>query len=143
MPVIAHFEEVAAHPERRGAPRRSLKLGVGGANPVTLRDMSLTGMLIESAQPMLVGATFEVDLPGHQAGAAVVVWNSGEFYGCEFHQPISAAALSASQLRSTPEREPPAPRDSPLANLRDLTDQVDRIAGQLDDIIERLRDAQG
>lgn len=140
MSVIAHFEEVAAHRERRGAARRSLKLGTSGPCPVTVRDISLTGMLIESSLPMLVGATFELDLPHDEAVPAVVVWNSGEFYGCEFHQPITAAALSAAQLRSSPAEDAPASRHDPLAELRDLSLQVDQIAGRLDNVIERLRD---
>ena len=51
---------------------------------------------------MLVGAIFEVDLPQAGKVEATVVWNSGEFYGCQFELPISPAALSAAQLQSEP-----------------------------------------
>ena len=138
MPVIAHFEDLAAPRERRAAVRRSLKLGTGGAYPVMIRDMSLTGMLIESAVPMMVGGTFEVELPHDELVPAVVVWNSGEFYGCEFHRPIRPAALSAAQLQSAPDGRA-VPAGDPLAELRDLGDQVDQVASRLNDVIERLR----
>lgn len=138
MTVIAHFEDVPAHRERRGAARRSLKLGLGGPHPVTIRDMSLTGMLIESPVPMLVGATFEMVLPHDELVPAVVVWNSGEFYGCEFHQPIPPAALSAAQLQSAPDRQMGDSRADPLAVLRDLSNRVDQIAFSIEGVIASL-----
>ena len=99
--------------------------------------MSLTGMLVESSAAMPVGTTFDVDLPLADTVHAVVVWNSGDSYGCEFHEPITAAALSAAQLQSAPENAVPPERDV-VAGLRDLITQVDHIASELDRIIERL-----
>jgi hypothetical protein len=62
MPVIAHFEDLAQVGERRRSVRRTLLLGVGaGGEFVTIRDISLTGMLLETSAAMLVGATFEVE----------------------------------------------------------------------------------
>jgi hypothetical protein len=103
MPLNAHFLEVSPAPDRRRYLRRALKLGAGGSGePVTVHDLSLTGALIETSEPMLVGAIFEVDLPQAGKVEATVVWNSGEFYGCQFELPISPAALSAAQLQSEP-----------------------------------------
>lgn len=104
MPMLAHFENLSPAADRRRTMRRALKLGIGGAGePVTVHDLSLSGALLETSIPMLVGAVFEVELP--QAGKieASIVWNSGEFYGCQFSLPISPAALSAAQLQSAVE----------------------------------------
>jgi hypothetical protein len=140
MLVVAHFD--APEGERRVAARRTLKLGVGTAcEPVTIRNMSLTGMLLETSAPMLVGTDFEIELPQAGAVAAVVSWNSGEFYGCEFDRPISTAALSAALLQSpyplTSDSSPDA-RDA-VAELRSLNAEMDRMAARLDRTIERLR----
>ena len=85
MPLFAHFEDLAEEGERRRSVRRALKLGAAsGGESLTIRDISLTGMLLETTTPMLVGASFQVELPHAGTVAALVVWNSGEFYGCEF-----------------------------------------------------------
>lgn len=139
MPVFAYFEDRAQKGERRRSVRRTLRLGVAArGESVTVRDISRTGMLIESSTPMLVGANFEVELPHAGAVSAVVVWNSGEFYGCEFDEPISPAAVSAAQLQSSP----PAASVSrdPLAELRALNAEVEEIAARLDRAIDRLSD---
>ena len=57
MPVFAHFHELPQEGERRRSARRALKLGAAaGDEAVTIRDISLTGMLLETATPMLVGS---------------------------------------------------------------------------------------
>jgi hypothetical protein len=135
---FAHFEERPQDDERRRFVRRVMKLGVGGSGEsVTVRDISLTGMLLETPAAMLVGASFEVELPHAGAVSAVVVWNSGEFYGCEFEYPISVAALSAARLQSEPKGAEEAPAD-PLAELRALNAEVEEIAAKLDRAIDRL-----
>lgn len=140
MAVAAHFEESGQEAERRRSVRRSLKLGAGVAeDSVTIRDISLTGMLLETTKPMLVGATFAVELPHAGAVSALVVWNSGEYYGCEFDRPISPAAISAALLQSKPaDVEHPSPTPDPLAELRALNAEVEDIAARLDRAIERL-----
>lgn len=139
--VTAHFEHLPPESERRDAPRRELKLGVTGAGePVTIRNISITGMLLESSTPLLVGATFAADLPNAGSVAAEVVWNGGNFYGCEFDRPISPAAVSAALLLSgsRPGAEPPA-TCNPLAELRDLNVEVERISSRLSRVIEELK----
>ena len=122
MPMIAHFEELPQPAERRRATRRSLKLGLGaGEARVTIHDLSLTGALLETSVPMLVGAEFEVELPHGGNMKAAIVWNSGEFYGCQFNLPISPAALSAALLQSTPVEERPAAPADPVTELRELS----------------------
>lgn len=140
MRLFAHFD--APESDRRRAARRVLRLGVGAAGDwVTVRDISLTGLLLETSSAMAVGARFELELPQAGATTAVVAWSSGTFYGCEFDRPISQAALSAAVLQSpypvTGELSPGA-RDA-AAELRRLNSEMDRIAAQLDRTIERLR----
>jgi len=139
MSMTAYFEERPPAPDRRRSVRRALKLGVlaGDGEPVTILDLSLTGALLETSVPMLVGASFEVELP--QAGTieATVIWNSGEYYGCQFELPISPAALSAALLQA--EAAPPAdaPHD-PLTELKQLNSEVERLAWKMDNAVRRL-----
>jgi hypothetical protein len=139
MPLFAHFEDRSPEQERRRSVRRALKLGAGSAagEAVTIRDISLTGMLLETSTPMLVGGTFEVELPHAGTVPALIVWNSGEFYGCEFDGPISPAAVSAARLQSAP-AEGVTNAPGPLAELRELNLEVEQISARLDRAIERL-----
>ena len=139
MPVFAHFDELPQEGERRRSPRRALKLGAAaGDGSVTIRDISLTGMLLETATPMLVGSGFEVELPHAGKIAVAVVWNSGEFYGCEFEYPISPAAVSAARLQSEPAGEWAAAPIDAVEELRALNADVERISARLDRAIDRL-----
>jgi len=139
MSMTAYFEERPPAPDRRRSVRRALKLGVlaGDGEPVTILDLSLTGALLETSVPMLVGASFEVELPQAGTVEATVIWNSGEYYGCQFELPISPAALSAAQLQA--EAAPPAdaPHD-PLSELKQLNSEVERLAWKMDNAVRKL-----
>jgi hypothetical protein len=140
MPLNAHFLDVAPGTDRRRYLRRSLKLGAeAGASPVAVHDLSLTGALIETSEPMLVGAIFEIELPHAGKVEATVVWNSGEFYGCQFELPISPAAVSAAQLQSQPTPNEPssAPAD-PVTELRELNAEIERLSLKMDNALRRL-----
>lgn len=104
MSVVAHFVESSSGEERRHSSRRELRLGAGAAEPVTILNISATGLLIECPTAMLIGSTFLVQLPNGGSATAEVVWNRGDFYGCELDQPISTAAISAALLQSEPRR---------------------------------------
>lgn len=141
MPMLAHFEDLAAQNDRRRYVRRALKLGTGaGGEQVTVHDLSLTGALLETSVPMLVGAIFEVELP--QAGSieATIVWNSGEFYGCQFELPITPAVLSAALLQSQPRsaKDNAATLIDPVSELRELNAEVERIALKMENALTRL-----
>ena len=139
MPMLAHFEELPDRSERRRSLRRALKLGVGdGPDDVTIRDLSLTGALLETSVPMLVGAAFEFELP--QAGKidATVVWNSGEFYGCQFELPIPPSVLSAAQLQSEPGTKGDGLAPDPLEELRELSSEVESLALKMESALKRL-----
>jgi hypothetical protein len=138
MPILAHFEELPQRSERRRSFRRALKLGTAGTDEgVTIRDLSLTGALLETSVPMLVGSTFEFELP--QAGKvdATVVWNSGEYYGCQFDLPIAPSALSAAMLVSEPVTAGETGPD-PLAELRELNNEVESLALKMEQALKRL-----
>jgi hypothetical protein len=85
---------------------------------------------------MLVGAAFELDLPQAGKVEAEIVWNSGEFYGCQFRLPIAPSALSAALLQSQP--GDPAASHDPLSELRELNDEVERLAMKMDRALRRL-----
>ena len=140
MAMPAHFEEQQKR-DRRGAPRRSLKLGIGGAGKaelVTIHDLSLTGALLETSVPMLVGSTFEVELPRSGKVEAEVVWSGGEYYGCQFALPIPPSVLSAALLQAAPDRSPEVPPSDPLVELRELNSEVERLALKMERALERL-----
>ena len=139
MPMVAYFEERAPATDRRRSVRRALKLGVAagdGTELVTILDLSLTGALLETSVSMLVGATFEIELPHAGTVEASVIWNSGEYYGCQFTLPITPAALSAAQLQA--EANPPAEHD-PIAELKELNSEVERLAWKMDNALRRLK----
>lgn len=137
MPMLAHFQELDPNGDRRRSPRRALKLGVSeGGEPVTVHDLSLTGALIETSVPMLVGAIFEIDLPVAGKVEAEIVWNSGEYYGCQFALPISPAALSAALLQA--EAKPEGAGHDPLNELKELNSEVERLAWKMDNALRRL-----
>jgi hypothetical protein len=139
MPMLAHFENLPQTNERRSFARRRLRLGLGaGENSVTIHDLSLTGALLETSVPMLVGAIFEVELPEAGRVEGSIVWNSGEYYGCQFELPISPSALSAALLQSDPDREPPTSNPDPLAELQELNAEVERLAWKMENAISRL-----
>ena len=141
MPILAHFEELSQYTDRRGAARRRLRLGLGtGDKSVTIHDLSLTGALLETSQPMLVGAAFEVELPQAGRVEGSIVWNSGEYYGCQFDLPISPSALSAALLQSAPGngQEAPAINPDPLVELQQLNAEVEKLSWKMDNAIKRL-----
>lgn len=106
MAIAAHLETGGKSDEGRGAPRRTLRFETLGERPsgdshiVQVHNASSTGLLLESGTELTVGDTIAVVLPETGATTAHVVWTSGTLYGCRFDEPISAAALSAAQLRS-------------------------------------------
>lgn len=137
MAMLAYFEDLSPKTDRRRAARRALKLGLGeNQQIVTVRDLSLTGALLETSIPMLVGQAFEVELPEGGKVRATIVWNSGEYYGCQFDLPISPSVLSAAQLKSSPMAPPTRP--DPVAELQELSGEVERLSLMMESALKRL-----
>lgn len=91
--------------DRRSLPRRRISLGSnlrGTGDAVLIHDFSSTGMLIETTAKLPLFDGIEIDLPEAGNTHAIVIWNSGRYYGCEFREPLPRAAISAALLRSQP-----------------------------------------
>lgn len=112
MAILAELHPQRRTSERRVALRRTLQLTVRGETPggdsaqVLIHDISVTGLLLETSADLLIGETIEVDVPEGGPTSAIVMWNSGRFFGCQFHGRISPAAVSAAVLRSPFETTP-------------------------------------
>ena len=106
MAMLARLEAGDEYANRRSSNRRLLSLQVPGAiaaGPgvdVFIHDLSLTGLLIETWESLVVGMRIEVDLPEVGKTEAQVVWSTGHYFGCQFDTAIPAAALSAAMLRN-------------------------------------------
>ena len=96
-------------PEKRSAPRKTLRLLVSGRRgeeqaSVLIHDLSENGMLIESASPLETDETIDVELPGKGSCKAVVVWSSSRFrvplrrsalFRCDQRRPAQGSPRSA------------------------------------------------
>lgn len=111
MAIAAHWELAAESSDRPREPRRNLRLEAEGALEsgmaprVVIHNVSTTGLLIESVTPLALDEKIAIDLPEAGITPAQVVWGSGDLYGCQFHAPISGAALSAVELRSAVQQD--------------------------------------
>ena len=116
MAVAAHFD-LTETPGKSRAQRRRLLLETAGESAagqlgaVRIHNVSAPGMLLETEVPLAADETIEVDLPEAGLQAVRVVWSDGTYHGCRFAGPISAAALSAIELRSTAPARLPAGSD--------------------------------
>ena len=72
---------------------------------VVIHDLSATGILIETGADLATFEQLHLDLPEVGPTVATVIWNSGHYFGCEFHQPIPQAAISAALLQSPFEQQ--------------------------------------
>lgn len=95
----------------------------GDVLPLTVHNISATGMLLECSEGLDVGALLRVDLPDGADTEAVIVWVSGLLHGCKFTRPLGRSTLSAALLRSSVSEDivtsPPAGKsgaDEPLGN---------------------------
>lgn len=105
MASAAAFKTDFQADEERSSRRHSLWLSArvsvrGEAEQVWIHNLSTTGLLFESALELNFGDHIEVELPEAGLTQAEVVWCSDSYFGCEFANPIAAAAVSASRLRS-------------------------------------------
>lgn len=106
MTIVAHLEDGSEAGARPRDPRRKLRFAARGDLPsgafaeILVHNISATGLLLETEASLLVDERITIELPQAGATQARVVWTSGSFFGCQFHTPITAAALSAAQLRA-------------------------------------------
>jgi hypothetical protein len=102
MQALARLERIESR-NRRAAPRRQLSLGAvlpETGDKAVILDLSTTGMLIETRADLATFEQLHLELPELGPTVATVMWNSGHYFGCEFHAPIPQAAISAALLQS-------------------------------------------
>ena len=147
MSFLAQFEGIGLADDRRSSERRSLRLTITASSPespdlaVTVHDLSETGMLLETRVPLAAGQKIQIFLPIAGAVDTTIVWNSHQFYGCQFEERVPRAAVSAALLRSVPRDEAPEgrhPQKDVSAQLRDLNARIERVVQDLDRTIEQL-----
>jgi transcriptional regulator with XRE-family HTH domain len=119
MAIKAHLDQPVSSQDKRGAPRRALRLETSGTLPggqeanVTLHNISATGLLLETGLGLAVGEELTLDLPETGRVAARIVWRSESLYGCAFATPLGAGALAAAQLLALSVEQSPLPTPAP------------------------------
>ena len=115
--MVALLAEISVDPSQadaRGTSRRKLRLVTEVSYShdnarVLILNLSKSGMLIETAAPLTVGESFEVDLPEAGTVIARVIRRQAQQFGCAFDSQLSQGALSGALLQSEPDRiVPPA-----------------------------------
>jgi hypothetical protein len=129
MQALARLERVAGR-SRRTSSRLKLSLGAvlsSTGKEVVIHDLSANGILIQTSAQLKTSEKLEVELPEIGAAVARVVWNSGDYFGCQFDQPIPKAALSAALLRNPfePSTSPQATEDIQFDDSQDAAEVAD------------------
>ena len=105
--VHAEILEDLLSQDSRGAVRRRIRLVIPTSGPqagwlrALIKDLSETGLRIETTGTLAKGETLLVELPIAGSVEARVVWKQGTTFGCEFAAPISKAVVSAALLQSS------------------------------------------
>jgi hypothetical protein len=134
VPLPAELRAGMSTLDGRLAPRRTLHLRVRSSGPseranAQVHNLSENGLLVETSGQLEVGETLYVDLPEEGLTPAVVVWNRGNHFGCEFVRWIPSSAVSAAILRWSPERligEDPRIGESAHSKCPPLTPERER-----------------
>ncbi len=100
----------------RAAVRKTLRLLVnaelsGDAVQAEIRNLSESGLLVETTADLLNGEILYLELPETEVIKAAVIWSRGRFFGCEFRTSLPKSVVSAALLLSPnkpPERDPTA-----------------------------------
>lgn len=108
--LLAHIADPVETTDRRRTTRRTLRLDVAARtatseSAVIIRNLSRTGLLIETGAGFSIGETFLLVLPELGAAPARVVRHDGRLFGCEFLTPVPASAISAALLKAAPDDE--------------------------------------
>ena len=128
LPLAAELRTDTQDIVGRRAARRTLRLEVGTTSssqegtPALIRNLSESGLLLETNARLSPGETVAVDLPEAGVTIAEVIWSDGGFYGCAFIRPVTKAAVSAALLRAPAELDrpltalPPLPASAPFSS---------------------------
>lgn len=63
------------------------------AQAITVIDVSASGFLIEVDRHLPVGTSLIVEMPGSLSRICRTIWNSGNYHGAQFSEPLSASEL--------------------------------------------------
>jgi hypothetical protein len=80
-----------------------------GSEPVRLRNISATGALVQSGNPLPQGETVYLDMRASGRHAATVVWSRADQAGLEFHAPFNLQSLSNARPDIASDENSPAP----------------------------------
>ena len=154
MAIKALIDQPATGSGQRAGMRRALRLEASGMLPggqdanVTVHNISVTGLLLETGVDLASGEAFSLALPEAGIVEAAIIWRSGQLYGCAFSAPLSHAALAAAQLAGLPVTETAAapipataapPRTGASESLGVRLNRLRREAGlTLADVANRL-----
>jgi len=146
MSLLAHLDPSDPTANRRSAARRTLRLQSLGttasqsAAQVTIHDLSLTGLLIETSADLAADERIDVEVPEAGLTEAKVVWSSGRFFGCRFKRPIPPAALSSAILRSPADFAGESSNEvaNALLELQALRTKVHEMTDHLGQVIDQL-----
>ena len=106
MAIPGHLEQQFEEGGDRDTPRRVVRLQTGGiradgeAAQLRVHNLSIGGLLLESASDFAIGEELAIDLPEQGPTGARVMWRSDTLYGCRFEEPLPQKVLSAAELRS-------------------------------------------
>jgi hypothetical protein len=100
---------------------------------VIVHDLSRGGLLVQVEADLEVGSEIAIEMPEAGPVNAKVVWSSGSFFGCEFAEPISEAAVSAALSESRvvypdfplPTGTPPLRQSQRRVEARDIADDLE------------------
>jgi hypothetical protein len=106
VPLTAEIQVESA--DRRGAVRRTLRLRINSqlsrdAVEAVIRNLSEYGLLLETGAHLTLGERLHVELPEVGMRPAIVMWNHGRLYGCEFKVRLPKKVVSATLLRAPSE----------------------------------------
>lgn len=107
-------------------PVRLVTTHGGGNYPLTLLNVSTTGMLVSSPRKLRVGDEVRVDLPELGDTLARVMWGDTDEYGCQFVRPIPESVVysveeASRRNRSRSRPQQPRRRHAEMPDKRDDT----------------------
>lgn len=127
MAITADLHREPARATRRSAARRKLLLDLeghtasGDAASVTVLNLSTTGVLLRTREPIRVGERLRLVFPGDEVAGAKVVWAGEGLFGCRFDKPVGQATVSAARLKSEIDVADDAVPDIALPEAREET----------------------
>ncbi len=107
---------------------------------VVVRNLSETGLLLQTNAGLEVGETIVVDLPGAQSTKAQVKWHRESCFGCEFVEPLPSPVISAALLKAPVDGIQPRP---PEPRLEEFPVGVDPSVDELADWKARFQATKG